>query len=405
MLEADVRLQRGDFALNARLRWPGGLLGVTGPSGCGKTTLLHTLAGLTRPDVGRIALNGRTLFDAARGVWTPPHRRRVAVAFQDDRLQPHRSVRGNLLFGYRRTPRDRRRLHPEQVTAWLELDGLLHRRVARLSGGEKRRVGVGRALLTSPDLLLLDEPTNGLDARMCDRVLDLIGRSIALAQTPTLMVSHHIEHLLRLTDRLLVMQAGEVLTQRQASSALCVNRLPLTVRAHRAASGLTEMTLRGAQGTPAPVLRGVFSPGLAERSPAVGLLPADQIVLAMAPVETVSMQNRLPGRVVELIHRDESVICVVDAGVRLRARITRQARDEFDIRPGARVWCLFKAPALRVYPDFHADDGADVASDLQPFFTRSPSPAVKTGDGVNPVRGSVAVGRRAIVPRLEPASE
>ncbi len=369
MLEADVRLKRGQFQLDARAVWCGGLLGVTGPSGCGKTTLLHSLAGLVRPDAGRITIHDRVLFDARSRVCVPPHRRAVAVAFQDDRLWSHRSVLGNMMFGYRRTPRERRRISPEQVIDWLNLQPLVHRRVTNLSGGERRRVSLARALLTSPELLLLDEPTNGLDARMCERVLELIGQAVTAARVPTVVVSHQVEHLLRLTDELLIMADGRVVCHGHVSSVAAaagdlvnfdavasVNRLALSVGAHLPAAGLTELRPPGVnRGEPAAVVRAVITPKLSVGDRVVALLSSDQVVLAMAPVETVSMQNRLRGRVVRLFDRGESIVCQVEAaGLLLSARITRQARDDFDIRPGVTMWCLFKASALRVYADLTA---------------------------------------------------
>jgi molybdate transport system ATP-binding protein len=377
MLEVNVLLRRPGFTLEARADWSGagGLLGVMGPSGCGKTTLLHALAGLVRPDGGRIALGGRVLFDADRHIWMPPHRRRIAVAFQDDRLWSQRSVRGNLMYGYRRTPPRLRRFGHEQVAGWLELGPLLERRVVNLSGGEKRRVALARALLTSPALLLLDEPTNGLDPRLCDRVLELIGRTIAAARTPTIMVSHQLEHLLRLTTQLLVMRSGRVVSRggvaplsdaatdpmvNTAVMVTAVNRLPLTVAEHLPAAGLTVLHARqGARqgaGQPRATVRCVLAEHLPVGGAAVALLAAEQVVLAMAPVETVSMQNRLRGRVVRLIEQGEAVTCLVDAGFLLAVRITRQARAEFAIQPGMPIWCLFKAAALHVYAD--VEDGA-----------------------------------------------
>lgn len=375
MLKLDVRSRLGTFTLDASADWSGsgvsgvsgvGLLGVTGPSGCGKTTLLHTLAGLVRPDDGRITLNDRVLFDRSTRTFVPPHQRSVAVAFQDDRLWPHRSVLGNLMYGYHRTPRDRRRLGPEQVIDWLELEPLLDRRVPHLSGGEKRRLSLGRALLMSPQLLLLDEPTRGLDDRMCDRVLTLIGRSIAAARMPTIMVSHHLDHLLRLTDELLMMKAGRVISHGAAQAThFTMNRLPLTVTAHHTDAGTMTLAPRPPGSDPGsiaasdpPTLHGVMHPELAVGAAVVALLASDQIVLALDPVQTVSMQNRLRGRIVRLIEQHESITCLIDAGFSLAAVITRRARRDFDIREGMDVWCLFKASALHVYADELADFNA-----------------------------------------------
>lgn len=352
MLTVDVQSRRGKFSLDVHANWQGGMLGVTGPSGCGKTTLLHILAGLIRPASGRLTLNDRVLFDGVGRVFIPPHRRSVAVAFQDDRLWPTRSVRGNLLYGYQRTPKANRRLNPEQVIDWLELEPLLDRRVTHLSGGEKRRISLGRALLMSPELLLLDEPTRGLDSRMCDRVLSLIGRSIAAAKMPTIMVSHHLDHLLRLTDQLLMMKSGRVVSHGAAHTTnFTMNRLPLRVQAHDPQAGMMSLAPQRPSVLDPSKLHAVFNPELAVGEAVVALLPSDQIVLATDPVQTMSMQNRLPGRIVKLIEQGESITCLIDAGLSLSATITRQARQNFDVREGMSIWCLFKASALDVYAD------------------------------------------------------
>lgn len=355
-LRTHVQLQRGGLNLDARLAWSGRVLGVTGPSGCGKTSWLHTLAGITRPDAGRITLEDRVLFDAEHRLHVPPHRRRVAVVFQDDRLLPHRSVRGNLLYGYRRTPPKQRGITPQSVIEQLELGPLLTRRVHRLSGGEKRRVGLGRALLCGPELLLLDEPTNGLDDAMSDRVLELIGRTLARTATRAIVVSHCTDHLCRLTGDIAVMHAGRFVSAPTNTSAtgppgLRPNRLSLRVESHDREAGLTELHARRHEPSPGTSVRVALRSELPKDACVLALLEASDVVLSLAPIETVSMQNRLRGRVVRLLDDGDTTTCVVDVGFELSARITRAARRDFDIEVGQRVWCLFKASAVRVYPD------------------------------------------------------
>lgn len=244
----------------------------------------------------------------------------------------------------------------------LGLDRLLDRRIGRLSGGERRRVGLGRALLSSPDLLLLDEPTNGLDENMCHRVLDLILEALARSAAPCVVVSHHIEHLLRLTGELAVMRRGRFVAHGDAGSALlnaaaagspagCINRLCLQVQRHDPQAGMSElMPVNADQATDHRIIRVAYSPRLRTGCEAVVLLDSNDVVLAMAPVETVSMQNRLRGRISRVVERGGGVWCEVDAGVRLTARITRQAAAEFGIETGQPIWAMFKAAAVRAYP-------------------------------------------------------
>ena len=155
MLEVDVRRAFPGFRLDLRFTaGPGHITALFGRSGSGKTTLVNMLAGLERPDDGRIALNGRVLFDAAAGIDVPPERRRLGYVFQDDRLFPHLNVQRNLTYGLPLVPPEERRVDYDQVVELLGLRPLLLRWPRRLSGGEKQRVQIGRALLTSPRLLL-----------------------------------------------------------------------------------------------------------------------------------------------------------------------------------------------------------------------------------------------------------
>jgi molybdate transport system ATP-binding protein len=168
-IEVRHRLER--IALDVTLRAGAGLTAIVGPSGAGKTTLLHLVAGLVRPDAGRIAIGDDVLVDTGRGVWIPPDRRRIGYVTQDSRLFPHLTVGQNLAFGHWFTPARVRRLTVSTIADMLDLHPLLARRPARLSGGERQRVALGRALATSPRLLLLDEPLAAVDVARRQEIL------------------------------------------------------------------------------------------------------------------------------------------------------------------------------------------------------------------------------------------
>ncbi|MEI9985190.1 MAG: ATP-binding cassette domain-containing protein [Aliidongia sp.] len=162
-LDLDVVLTRPGFELEARFVSAGGVTALFGRSGAGKTTVTALLAGHLRPDRGHIRLGERVLVDTEAGIFVPPHRRRIGTVFQDGRLFPHLSVRSNLLYGsWFNHAADRKRL--DEIVALLGIEALLARYPARLSGGEKQRVAIGRALLAAPELLVLDEPLAALDA-------------------------------------------------------------------------------------------------------------------------------------------------------------------------------------------------------------------------------------------------
>jgi len=209
MLDVDVRRRQGAFRVDVsfRQRKPG-MIALFGPSGSGKTSVVNMVAGLLRPDSGRIAVNGLTLFDGGRGIDLPPEKRRIGYVFQDGRLLPHLSVRANLSYGMRLTPAARRFVSFDQVVEMLGIGHLLGRRPARLSGGEKQRVAIGRALLTSPALLLLDEPLASLDAPRKAEVLPFIQRLACEFSLPMLYVTHAIEEIEALAGEVVRLEEG-----------------------------------------------------------------------------------------------------------------------------------------------------------------------------------------------------
>jgi molybdate transport system ATP-binding protein len=188
--DVDVRRQLGDTRIVARFSAGPGLTALFGPSGAGKTSILNMIAGLLRPDAGHIAVDGETLFDSAAGLDLPPERRRLGYVFQDARLFPHRHVRANLLYGYRRAAAGEPWMTPEETTAFLGIGHLLDRWPRTLSGGEAQRVAIGRALLRGPRFLLMDEPLSSLDAARREEVMAVVARIRDELRLPILYVSH-----------------------------------------------------------------------------------------------------------------------------------------------------------------------------------------------------------------------
>lgn len=212
MLNLDVDKPLADFTLRARLNLGvgAGVTALFGPSGSGKTTLVNMIAGLARPRRGVIELGGRVLFDGKRGVNLPPERRRMGYVFQEGRLFPHLTVRRNLLYGHRLLRPAQRRLDLERVVELTGIGHLLDRRPATLSGGEKQRVAVGRALLTSPELLLMDEPLASLDQSRKDEILPFLADLPGRLGIPILYVSHDRAEISGLADVVVMLHLGEV---------------------------------------------------------------------------------------------------------------------------------------------------------------------------------------------------
>jgi molybdate transport system ATP-binding protein len=189
-LRADIRHAFERISLDVTLDLGGGLTALLGPSGAGKTSVLNVLAGLLRPDFARVTIDEVAIADTARGIWMPPHQRQIGYVFQDSRLFSHLTVRQNLAFG-RWFANDRREgIGLDEVVGLLGLRPLLHRHPAKLSGGERRRVALGRALLSHPRLLLLDEPLGSLDVARRQEILPYLDRLIAELRLPMIYVTH-----------------------------------------------------------------------------------------------------------------------------------------------------------------------------------------------------------------------
>src|SRR5437667_7329841 len=211
MLEVDIEHRFADFALDIHFRAGRGLTALFGRSGAGKTSVVNAIAGLLRPHRGRIVLDGSVVLDTERGICVPTHRRRVGYVFQDGRLFPHLTVRQNLLFGRWFVPaRERSAANLHDVVDLLGIAELLDRRPGRLSGGEKQRVAIGRALLASPRVLLMDEPLTSLDARRKDEILPYLERLRDQARVPIIYVSHSVAEVTRLATTIVLISDGRL---------------------------------------------------------------------------------------------------------------------------------------------------------------------------------------------------
>jgi molybdate transport system ATP-binding protein len=210
VLFVDVEKRLGDFMLAARFETESAVTALFGPSGAGKTSLVNMIAGLVTPGRGRIMYRGKLLFDADGRVNVPPHRRQFGYVFQDGRLFPHLTVRGNLEYGRRmyRLKRDPGEL--ERIVAMLDIGHLVDRRPGKLSGGERQRVAIGRALLMRPQLLLLDEPLASLDAARKAEIMPYLERLRDEAGVPMIYVSHQADDARRLATTVVRMEAGRI---------------------------------------------------------------------------------------------------------------------------------------------------------------------------------------------------
>jgi molybdate transport system ATP-binding protein len=203
--------QAGPIPLDLELTCaPSEVLGLVGPSGAGKTTVLRTIAGLMRAREGRITCGGEAWFDAGQRLHLAPHRRRVGLVFQEHALFPHLSALGNVAAALTHLPRGARRSRAAALLARVHLDGLEHRRPHALSGGQRQRVAIARALARDPAVLLLDEPFSAVDRRTRTRLHEEIASLRADLSIPMLLVSHDLEEVSRLSDRVALLDQGRL---------------------------------------------------------------------------------------------------------------------------------------------------------------------------------------------------
>jgi molybdate transport system ATP-binding protein len=339
------------FELDAHFETGDGTTAVFGPSGSGKSTILGLIAGILRPQAGRIHLADRLLVDTASGVFLPAEQRRIGMVFQDHLLFPHLTVAQNLRYGLRRRPV--RRIEFDRVVAILEVGGLLDRLPHTLSGGQRQRVALGRALLRGPELLLMDEPLTALDEELKERILTYLERAVAEWRIPTLFVSHNQADVRRLADRVVVLKSGKVLeagptgptldravASRPSGLPSPVNLLRLTEV--RQAGGHWEGRVGG------QVLQLPASPALQPGASAfVEFRPCD-VILTNADVAGLSVRNHLHGRVREVVALPDRTLVAVDVGQFLWAEVTAEAVRELDVRADQAIVCLIKTSAMVV---------------------------------------------------------
>lgn len=354
MIEFDCTLNRGAFQLDAAFSARSGITALFGPSGSGKSTILRLLSGLQRADRGVIRFDGSTMLDTAKNVSVPPHRRRIGLVYQDGQLLPHLSVAGNLDYGRWFTPRAERKISNEAIISILGIEHLLERRVSSLSGGEKQRVAIGRAVLASPRLLLMDEPLASLDAARKQEILPFIERLRDAFSMPIVYVSHSAEEVARLAETVVLLEQGRVVRVGP----------PGDVLAYQAGSGGDRFSaLSVLTGTVSHVREEdqatfVSHPAGTIVLPGCDHLPgqtarvavkATNVTLALDDPGRVSVRTSLIGRVAEIIEDPSPFVLVVvelEGGDRITASITRLALRDLGLSPGQPVRALVKSASF-----------------------------------------------------------
>jgi molybdate transport system ATP-binding protein len=356
LLAVRVKLRRGEFSLDVAFEAPTpGVIALFGRSGCGKTSVVHAIAGLLTPDEGRIALDDQVFFSPETNV--RPERRRIGCVFQDARLFPHRSVSANLSYGLRRAPREAQRIGLDEVVDLLGLRALLSRRPHQLSGGERHRVAIGRALLSQPRLLLLDEPLASQDLARRGELLPYLERLCSRLRMPIVYVSHQFDEVVRLATHVVVLASGSVAIQGDVASLSRSAPLRAIVGTEGIGAVLEgEADARDPETGLTRVRFGRHSLRVAidEAGPGrrvrVHLLARDVLIALSAPAAPVAA-DVLEGAIVSLEpDATQSLLVEVDVGgATILARVARGAASVSALAPGRRVFLLVNAAWSRAY--------------------------------------------------------
>ncbi|MFC3527790.1 molybdenum ABC transporter ATP-binding protein [Paracoccus mangrovi] len=344
MLEVAFRHDFPDRALDVAFQAPGGVTALFGPSGCGKTTTINVIAGLMRPQQGRVALDERVLFDAATNL--PSQARRIGYVFQDARLFPHMTVGANLRYPSRWRPGAARDF--DRIVDMLALGPLLDRRPATLSGGERQRTAIGRALLSDPALLVMDEPLAALDEARKAEIMPWLERLRDEIRLPILYVSHSVPEVLRLANTLVLMQAGRVTHAGPLSGVLADPDLAPHLGA-REAGALIRARILGAESD--GLIRAATGGGEFLLPPGSGVagqelrlrILAHEVILSRQAPEGLSALNVLPVRVLRI---EGGLVQLALGDERMLAQVTPRSVKALDLQPGTACHAIVKTVSV-----------------------------------------------------------
>ncbi|WP_438751720.1 molybdenum ABC transporter ATP-binding protein [Pararhizobium sp. O133] len=351
-LVLDVRHKLGSFSVEAAFSCNRGVTALFGSSGSGKTSLINIVAGLLKPETGRIQFNGDTLVDTNSRVFVPPHKRRFGYVFQEARLFPHMSVRSNLTYGRWFGPAKDDGANFDRIVDLLGVAPLLSRSPSNLSGGEKQRIAIGRALLSDPRLLLMDEPLAALDADRKAEILPYLERIRDETEIPIVYVSHSVSEVARLANKVIILENGSVLASGDAATILSQ---PSPAVSRREAGAVIDGVVETTDGDHriTTIRAGdarIVVPYLeAPTGKTVRLqIAARDVMLATSKPEGLSALNILPAVINEIGEAAHGMVDIrLDCGgVTIVSRITVVSRDALALQAGNPVHAIIKSVAL-----------------------------------------------------------
>ncbi len=354
MLSVNITKAFGSFRLETQFEVEeGSITAIFGKSGAGKTSTINAIAGLTRPDVGVIQIGNTTLFDQNLRINLPIYKRQIGYVFQDDRLFPHMTVRNNLIYG---TPKNRdvaNSLNLTDITGLLELAPLLERRPRTLSGGEKQRVAIGRALLSNPKLLLMDEPLASIDVQHRFEILPFIQRVREKTGITIIYVTHALEEVIFIADQIILLSEGQVTAQGTVEEIM--SRLDLHPMTSRFDAGAVISATYSGYDREFDLGELSFDGGtlrIAGLNAEIGIhlrahIRARDVSLMLDKPKDTSVLNVFKGELIEIRHEDGPQLdLLINIGTPLIARITRKSLNDLNLDIGSKVYAMIKAVAI-----------------------------------------------------------
>jgi len=354
VLSVNITQAFGSFRLETQFEVEeGSITAIFGKSGAGKTSTINAIAGLTRPDVGVIQIGNTTLFDQNLRINLPIYKRQIGYVFQDDRLFPHMTVRNNLIYG---TPKNRdvaNSINLTDITGLLELAPLLERRPRTLSGGEKQRVAIGRALLSNPKLLLMDEPLASIDVQHRFEILPFIQRVREKTGITIIYVTHALEEVIFIADQIILLSEGQVTAQGTVEEIM--SRLDLHPMTSRFDAGAVISATYSGYDREFDLGELSFDGGtlrIAGLNAEIGIhlrahIRARDVSLMLDKPKDTSVLNVFKGELIEIRHEDGPQLdLLINIGTPLIARITRKSLNDLNLDIGSKVYAMIKAVAI-----------------------------------------------------------
>jgi molybdate transport system ATP-binding protein len=365
VLDVSIRKQflNEGAGLDVVFKAPAGFTIVFGASGAGKTTLLNCIAGLARPESGRIAIGDRVLFDADRRICVPAAERRIGYVFQDLALFPHLTAEKNIAYGLAKLDQSEQQSRTQSILESFKIPHLHRRKPSELSGGERQRVALARALVTDPCILLLDEPLAALDGPTKARILDDLRLWNEAHRVPILHVTHSRDEVFALGERVLVLEQGRIIAQGAPHEVLSAPRMETVAQlagfenifdaeveaAHEDRGTMTCRLRKSDVRLETPLVRAAVGTQLK-----VGIRAGD-VLLATAEPREISARNIIPGKVISATRHDVIVVARVECGgsvdsgqfgaqfgIQMDVHLTLAARDALQLMQGRAVWLVVK---------------------------------------------------------------